>query len=216
MAKHLFTTEELQQIEQAVRDAEAASGGEIVPVFVRQSSFYEMALWRGGFLLSAFTALALTLFYAFTDGLLFLPPYLWLLIVLTAGLWGALLVAVLPSLKRWLIGKRPMHVRALDQAKNMFYDYQVADTEQRTGILLFISFFEKQVVILGDVGISEVVPEDRWQDIVTTLIQGLKQGKTTPSICQAIQSCGQLLEQSDIQHAESDNNELSDNVRFHE
>ncbi len=216
MAKHLFTTEELQQIEQAVRDAEAASGGEIVPVFVRQSSFYEMALWRGGFLLSALTALTLALVYAFTDGLLFLPPYLWLLIVLTAGLWGALLVAVLPALKRLLVGKRAMHIRALDQAKNMFYDYQVADTEQRTGILLFISFFEKQVVILGDVGISEVVPEDRWQEIVTTLIQGLKQGKTTASICQAIQSCGHLLEQSDIQHAASDGNELSDNVRFHE
>lgn len=216
MAKRLFTAQELKKIEQTVRESEAVSGGEIVPVFTRQSSFYEIALWRGGFILAVISGLILVLLYSVTDWLLFLPPSLWLLTVLTCGLMGAALVQAIPFLKKSLIGKELMLTRALDQAKNMFYDYRVADTEQRTGILLFISFFEKQAVILADVGIAELVAEEQWKKIIQSLTEGLKRGETTESICQSIAACGKLLEESGIQRAETDGNELSDQVRFSE
>lgn len=216
MAKHLFSAQELEKIEQTVRASEAASGGEIVPVFTKQSSFYEIALWRGGFLLAVITGLVLTFLYLSTHWLLFLPPYVWLLVMLTFGLLGAALVQAIPGLKKLLVGKELMQIRALDQAKNMFYDYRVADTEQRTGILLFISFFEKQAVILADIGIAELIADEQWEDIIRSLTAGIKQGKTTASICQAITACGKLLEESGIQKAETDGNELSDQVRFNE
>ncbi len=214
MAKKLFTAEEFTRIEQAVKEAETSSGGEIVPVFAASSSFYETALWRGGFLSAVFSGIVLTGLYLLTDRLLFLPPYLWLLIILTAGLLGAFFVLGVPSLKRSLIGKELMQTRVLDQAKNMFYDYRVADTEQRTGILLFISFFEKQAVLLADVGIAEIVSEERWQEIIQALTQKLKQGHTTEGICQAILHCGRLLEESGIQQAKSEANELPDHIRI--
>lgn len=216
MAKHLFTAQELKKIEQTIRDSEAVSGGEIVPVFTKQSSFYEIALWRGGFILAVITGLILTLLYLSTQWLLFLPPYVWLLFVLTCSLIGAALVQAIPGLKKRLIGKELMEIRALDQAKNMFYDYRVADTEQRTGILLFISFFEKQAIILADIGIAELIEDDQWKNIIQSLTKGLKQGKATESICQAITTCGKLLEESGVQRAETDGNELSDQVRFNE
>lgn len=214
MANRLFTAEEVKSIEQAVKEAEASSGGEIVPVFTRQSSFYEMALWRGGFITACFAGLVLIVLHGLTDWLLFLPSYLWLLTVLTSGLLGAALVVTVPSLKRCLTGKRLMQARALDQAKNMFYDYRVGDTEQRTGMLLFISFFEKQAVILADTGIAELVHEEQWQEIIRSLTRGQKEGKVTESICEAIKACGLLLKQSGIQCADSDDNELSDSIRF--
>lgn len=216
MAKHLFTPEELKKIEQTIREAEAISGGEIVPVFTKQSSFYEMALWRGGFILAVISSLILIVLYFSTDWLLFFPPYLWLLVVFTCGMIGAALIRAVPGFKKSLVGKERMYTRILDQAKNMFYDYRVADTEQRSGILLFISFFEKQAVILADVGIAELVTEDQWKTIIQALTTGIKQGRTTESICSAIISCGKLLEESGIQRAETDGNELSDQVRFNE
>ena len=103
MAHDLFTPEELQQIQQAVQQAEATSGGEIVPVLARQSSFYETAFWRAGFWFALFAGTVLSVLYVTTTYLLLLPPYLWLLIVLVAGLLGALLAQALPSFKRWLI-----------------------------------------------------------------------------------------------------------------
>lgn len=216
MANKLFTAKELQNIEQSVKEAEAISGGEIIPVFARHSSFYEMALWRSGFILAGFCGLMLSVIYLFTDWLLFLPPYIWLLIMLTAGLAGAIMALMLPSLKRSLIGKKILQARVLEQAKNMFYDHNVGGTEQRTGILIFISFFEKQAVILADIGIAELVSEGQWEAIMQSLTRSIKKKKKAAGICQAIQACGHLLAGSGVQKAASDDddNELPDSVRF--
>ena len=210
----LFSPSELDQIKQAVQQAETYSGGEIVPVLARQSSFYEIALWRAGFLFASVTSIILTLLYLFTDALLWMPPYLWLLVVMVAGLLGAILVILFPAFKRSLLSREMLKARVLDQAKNMFYDHQVTLTAQRTGVLLFISFFEHQVVILADVGIDELVVPQTWQTITDQLTTGLQQGKRVESINEAIAACGRLLEESGVQRAVDDDNELSNEVRL--
>ena len=216
MASPLFTSEELTQIQRAVQHAEASSGGEIVPVLARQSSFYESAYWRGGFLLASFTGLLLTLLYFTSDFLLFAPPHLWLLVILASGLLGALIVLLVPAVKRLLIGRATQEARVLDQAKTLFYNYGLTLTEQRTGILLYISFLEHQAVILADAGIDELVPPDAWQSMIGTLTSGLKQGRRVESICATLEACGRLLEESGVQRAVDDDNELSDEVRVQE
>ena len=216
MAHDLFTPEELQQIQQAVQQAEATSGGEIVPVLARQSSFYETAFWRAGFWFALFAGTVLSVLYVTTTHLLLLPPYLWLLIVLVAGLLGALLAQTLPSFKRVLISSAVQEARVLDQAKDMFYDHGVSFTEQRTGILIYVSFFEHRAVILADVGINELVPEGAWGTVVNQLTDGLKQGQRATSLSEAILACGRLLEESDVQHAVDEGNELSDEIRLNE
>ena len=214
MARSLFTSEELQQIQQAVKQAEATSGGEVVPVLARQSSFYETAFWRAGFLVALLTGVVLTVLYLATDFLLLLPPYLWLLIALVAGLSGAILTLVIPAFKRAMVGRAILEARVLDQAKDVFYDHGISLTEQRTGILIYISFFEHQAVILADVGIDELVPPHAWENIVNQLTAGLKQGRRAASISEAIVACGQLLEESGVQKAVEDDNKLSDEVRW--
>ncbi|MGB3851002.1 MAG: TPM domain-containing protein [Tunicatimonas sp.] len=216
MATPLFTSEELTQIQQAVQRAEAGSGGEIVPVLARQSSFYESAYWRGGFLLALLVGGLLTLLYFTTDFLLFAPPHLWLLAVLASGLLGALITLLIPVVKRLLIGRATQEDRVLDQAKTLFYDHGLATTEQRTGILLYISFFEHRAVILADVGIDELVPPQSWQVMIDELTTGLKQGRRVESICATLAACGRLLEESGVQRATDDDNELSDEVQVRE
>ncbi len=212
MSKSLFSAQELKQIGQAVQEAEAQSAGEIMPVFLQSASFYETAYWRGSFLFAAVVAVVLSLLYFFTDVLLFAPPYLWLVFVLASGALGALLVYAVPAFKRMLLGKDVMVNRTVGQAKNMFYDYQVMGTEQRSGILLFISFFERQAIILPDIGLAELVEEQQWQKIVDTLVQGISRQQITDSICQAIHSCGQLLQESGLQST-ADENQLPDQLR---
>ena len=216
MSQQFFSKQALKHIETAVTEAEAASGGEIVPVFARQSSFYEMALWRGGFVLAFMVSIVLLVVNETTDVLLFLPPYLWLIIVFSSGVLGAAMVMQIHVLKRWIIGKKILQARVEDQAQNMFYQHNVSFTEQRTGILLYISFFERMAVILPDIGIAEVVPEEAWEKIITGLTTHLRNGNTIEGITSAIQACGKLLEESHIQVADDEGNELSDEVRFNE
>ncbi|MEM8968801.1 MAG: hypothetical protein AAGE93_20460 [Bacteroidota bacterium] len=211
-----LTKKDLQNIEAAVQQVEAQTGGEIVPVLAKQSSFYEIALWRVGVLFAGVAGIVLTLLFVTTNFLLFMPPYLWLLIALVAGLFGMTIAVSSWSFKRWFLSKELMQARALDQAKNMFYDHNVHLTEPRTGILIYVSFFEHQAVILADVGISELVADDRWEEIVQELTRGLKQNQTTKSICQAIEACGKLLEASEVHQPTDDDNSLSDEVRINE
>jgi len=214
MPKKLFSKEELKRIEEAVKEAEASSDGEIIPVFARQSSFYEMALWRGGFGLAVIVSLILLFINEMTDLLLFVPPYLWVILVFFSGMVGAALVMQIASLKRLVVGKNILRARVEDQAQNMFYQHNVSFTEQRTGILLYISFFEKMAVVLPDIGIAEVVDEDAWSKLIHNLTTQLKQGNAIEGITAAIKECGLLVENSHIQEAKDDGNELSDEVRF--
>ncbi len=213
MSQVLFTPDELQQIRQAVEEAEQSSAGEIVPVFAKQSSFYEAALWRGGFIFATATGIVLSLFYLLTDFLLWWPPYLWLLIVLTGGLLGTILVLLSPAFRRALLSRTTLEDRVLTQAKDAFYNYNVSMTEQRTGILLYVSFFEHQAVVLADVGITELVPTEAWQEIIAHLTDGLRQGQKVESIGRALAECGRLLETSGVQKAADDDNELPNDVR---
>ncbi|MGB3588548.1 MAG: hypothetical protein WBA23_18520 [Tunicatimonas sp.] len=209
-----LTKKDLREIEKAVQQAETRTGGEIVPVLAKQSSFYEIALWRAGAVFAALAALVLTILFLTTDLLLFMPPYLWLLITLTAGLMGMTLVVSSWPFKRLFLSKQLLEARVLDQAKNMFFDHDVHLTEPRTGILVYVSFFEHQAVILADVGIAELVDENSWSDVVKQLTVGLKQGRTTESICQAIAACGEILEASGVHKPIDDDNKLTDEVRI--
>ncbi|MEQ9438857.1 MAG: hypothetical protein RIG62_07395 [Cyclobacteriaceae bacterium] len=211
-----LTREDLQQIAQAVKQAEEQTGGEIVPVLAKESSFYEIALWRAAALLAGLMGIILTVLYLFTDLLLFMPPYLWLLLVLTAGLVGMMLAVSAWPIKRLFLGKRLREARVVDQAKNMFYDHDVHLTEQRTGVLIYVSFFEHQAVILADIGIDELVPPDAWVTIVQRLTEGMKQGRATESLSEAILACGRLLEESGVHKPIDDDNQLSDDVRVQE
>ncbi|HMV43317.1 MAG TPA: hypothetical protein PKD50_12325, partial [Leptospiraceae bacterium] len=88
----------------------------------------------------------------------------------------------------------------------------VFNTKTRTGMLLFISFFEKEALILGDEGINQKVTPDVWEGILSQLIQGMKSGEKTNSIIAAIRSMGNLLKQYPIDA--KDTNELRDDLRL--
>lgn len=212
MPKNLFSPQQLQQIEQAVKHAESISGGEIVPVFVKQSSTYEIALWRSGFATSVLAGIILVILYFSNDTILFLPPYFWSLIPITAGLLGALGVILFPALRRMVIGKTLMQAKVEAKAKCLFFDHNVSLTDQRSGILLMISFFERKAIVLSDVGIAELVEPQVWEGIINELTQGIRKGELTQSIGDAILKCGNVVAESGLQRGDNGKNELSDTV----
>lgn len=216
MSHPLFTKEEVSQIKNAVIEAEKLSGGEIVPVISRQSSWYEQTLWRAGALFSLLTALVLTIIYLSSDALLWLPPYLWLLICTTGGIAGATIAESLPFVKRFFISAESLRQQAEGKAKQLFVEQSISQTDQRTGILLYISFFERHASILPDIGISEVVDQQVWDKILQQLVKDMRSDSPASAISHAIVSCGKVLEESGVQKAIDDDNELPDKVHIDE
>ncbi|MGD8439931.1 MAG: TPM domain-containing protein, partial [Holophagae bacterium] len=115
--------------------------------------------------------------------------------------------------RRWLIGDRLLELRARQRAAAAFLEEEVFATRDRTGILIFVALFEQQVVVLGDAGINRVVPEGAWQQIVDDVVRGVRQGRPTEALIQAIGDSGRLLEAHRLEIRPDDIDELDNELR---
>lgn len=208
-----FSTEEFDRIKAAVKKAEDRISGEIVPVFVERSGFYTIANYRGGILLAAAAFLTIIIFDRYVPALAIFDPLLILLIVSTAGLIGGMLTHTLPFLKRSLISREHLDQATRKRAETAFLEEEVFNTRQRTGILIFISFFEHEVMVLADRGISKVVDQKEWDDMVQHIIEKIRQGRITEGIEDAIRRCGEILYEKGFLKSADDINELKDDLR---
>lgn len=214
MSKYTFSAAEKAAVEQAVKDLETVSCGEIVPFFVRASDEYREASW--------FLSVALAILTAGGIGIL---SYLWLLpfqitpleqslVVIAVAVLGYILPLLFPALKRLLVAKERQALRVQQRAMEAFLSEQVFATEERVGVLIFISRLEHQVIVLGDEGINAKVQADDWQHVVDEVVKGIKAKKIGDGIVAAIALCKELLLANGFTRKASDTNELSDGLRI--
>jgi putative membrane protein len=209
-----FTQQELDRIKAAVKQAESKISGEIVPVFVERSGFYTIANYRGGILLAAVTFLLIIIIdrYAAPNPVL-LDPLMIFFIVTAAGMVGGIFTHYLPFLKRSLVSHEQVGQATRRRAEAAFIEEEVFNTRHRTGILIFISFFEHEVMVIADRGISKVVEQKAWDDIVNNMIEQIRMGRVTEGIEAAILRCGEMLFEKGFLREADDTNELRDDLR---
>ena len=162
-AKTFFSDEEKARIEAAVNAAEARTSGEIVPLLVDAAYDYPRAEIVGG----ASFALGLAVLVAWAFGhdsiWVFLPVFL------VAYLPCKLLIRTLPGLKRRMIHPAEMAAEVEEKALVSFLTHNLHQTRDATGVLILICLFEKRVRVLADSGISSVIPQPTWDEIVATI-----------------------------------------------
>ncbi len=213
LIERYLSKSDFTKIEDAVREAERNTSGEIVPYVVARSDDYDEAEWRGGFLLGALTLVALDLVYEFASGWIAMSPTIIGLAALLAGAIGFLLVKFFSPLKRLLAGASQIERRVAQRASEAFLAEEVFRTRDRTGILLFVSLMEHRVVVLGDAGINAKVEESAWHDLVQRIVQGIRDGRTAEGFVSAIGECGNLLSRHGVTIRPDDTNELPDTLR---
>jgi putative membrane protein len=207
-----FSQADLDAIQAAVQEAEGRTSGEIVPYVVERSDEYPTTAWKGaalGALLGPMVALAI---HRWTD-VWGWPLGLW--IALPAPLGGAIgyLLALIDPVRRWMAGEHTLDARARRRAAVAFLDQEVFRTRDRTGILLFVSLFERRVVLLADSGIHQKVEEGAWEAITGRLAQGIRSGRPAPALIEAVRACGELLERHGVERRAEDTDELSNELR---
>jgi putative membrane protein len=212
----LFSPEELNRIEQAVKRAEERISGEIVPVFVPYSDEYEIGNLRAGVAFSFLSALVWLGFYEFRTGWdghwIFSPE---LLLILMAVSFTAAFFAARSFFKFRLLFLLPAEKsEAADRrAQRAFLEQNVFQTRYRTGILIFISEAEHRAEVLGDTGISAKVSPEEWEHVLHYILDGMRQKNKAEGICAAVEAAGELLLKKGFPKEADDQNELSDNIR---
>ena len=214
MSHQRFSEDQLGHIREAVRKAEENISGEIVPVFVEQSGQYTIAYHRSGMIGAIASFILIILFDRFFPEMAIYDPLLIFIIVLTGGLLGFILVHFIPGLKRSLIAKSQQQEATRQRAENAFLQEEVFNTLHRTGIMLFVSFFEHEVIIMADRGIAKVVDQQEWDRIVKTITDGISSNNLIGSMETAIARCGEVLKEKGFIKSADDINELPDNLRI--
>lgn len=181
-----LTEQEKEKIRTAIAEAEARTSGEIVTVIANTSDtyLYIPTLW------AALLALAVPglnfLFGAPLDRVLVYQ--LQVLVFLAAAL-----LFQLDSVKMYLIPKRVKHDRASMVARQQFVYQGLHTTENRTGILIFVSVAEHYVEIIADKGINDRIDSKVWQTTVDEFTELLKQGRTYEGFMSAVNLCREQL-----------------------
>jgi putative membrane protein len=177
----------------AVQEAEKHTAGEIVPMVVSASYHYPMADVIGGVCLALPAALLLT---PLIGGWLWIGSWnLWLFLGLFSLLFPAMMLVVrhAAGLKRLFIAGREIDAEVEEAAVTSFFKKGVYRTRDETGILIFISLFERRVWVLADRGINRKVAQDQWHGIVTRILDGIRQQRAGEAICAAVAEIGELL-----------------------
>jgi putative membrane protein len=215
--KAKFSDNDLLRIKAAVKDAEDKISGEIVPVIVERSGQYSIANYKGSLIGASFFFVLIVLLdrglLELANNTLFYDPAFIFLIVILGGILGAVIPHFSDTIRRFLVAKQYQDLTTRQAAENAFLEEEVFNTRQRTGIMIFISFFEHEVIVMADVGISKVVDQSVWDKIVGDIIKSIRAGKVVEALEEGIRQCGNILLEKGFRKTEDDVNELRDDLR---
>jgi putative membrane protein len=201
-ARDFFTHEERQKINQAVTEAEKQTCGEIVPVVAAASGRYDRPEDLGGFLLALLLLTASWLAFQgvtplagdWVHGFALTLRLRWVLLILIGGFMaGVALTSRVGWLRRLLATECEMRAEVERGAWEAFSRLRVGRTGGGTGVLLYLSLFERMVSVVGDEPIAQKLDQTSWDELRDTLIAGLRGKRPAEALCQAIARCGELL-----------------------
>lgn len=212
-----FSEADHSRIESAVATAEARTSGEIVPYLVASSDSYTVTRWRSA-LLFLVVGMVITFgvknFTTLWDTAWLYSSWGIAIIGILSVALGLLTVEAIPAYKRLLAGETPMARLVHLSAMRAFVEEEVFKTRDRTGILLFISIFEHRVEVIGDEGINEAVESGAWEEVVSAIIDGIRNGQITDGIVAGIDRCGHLLQKHGVEIEPDDTDELDNRMRI--
>lgn len=182
----LLNQSECQQLAEAIADVEQSTDAEIVTVLSPQADTYAFipSLW------AALICLSLPL-------LVYLAGFVIPIEVLLTLQWGLLGVLTLvfrwPPMLRRITPRFIQYYRAAQMAKAQFLVQGIHHTEHETGVLIFVSEFERYVEVITDRGVSRVIRDEEWQQVIDQLTAYVKRGDTLPGFLACVQQASQLL-----------------------
>ncbi|MEB0207983.1 TPM domain-containing protein [Pseudomonas sp. CCC3.1] len=183
----LLTQEQQRQVEEAVTRAEQRTDAEIVTVLAPRADDYSYIplLW------ASLIALVVPALVHVVNGDMTIYS---LLMLQWATFVFLSLIFRIRSITTFLIPARVRHWRASNLARRQFLEQKLHHTQDRTGVLIFVSEAERYVEILVDEGISQRLDNSDWGTIVSDFVRRVALGHTAEGFIACIDASAELLE----------------------
>ncbi len=214
-----FTDEQREKIAEAVAEAEGKTTAEIVPVVATASGRYDrpediVGLWVGAlFLIAAWflvpSADSASGSWGFSWAAYALPI---LVVALVAGfILGVAAGSSIGWLRRLFTPDRQMIDEVSARARAVFFDSRVHRTAEGTGILVYLSLYERMAAVIADDTVVEQIGQAAIDELCDALTTGLQDGDAVEAVCATISRAGERL--AGVLPCDDENpNELADNL----
>lgn len=178
-----LSTEQREHINNAVASVESRTGTQIVVAVVPKSDSYPELPWKAFACATALAALAVVVSDTWRpDWWMSAAPMFAVHIVLGVGVAAALAAVFIAPFGRLFLRGTRAETEARLRAQSLFLERELFAPRERSAVLLLISEFERQFVILPDSGIRAKVPEAAWQSVVTAMRDSLAKGDYVEAI----------------------------------
>lgn len=211
MTNQLFTDSDNKKIEAAIKAAEKKTNGEIVVHVSEQSDFY----FRGA--LTCSLALGFSFLVLSYVAAVFFPETVlrhFELISILVFIVSFGLAYIFPSIRILFVPQKELLLRVVQKAQLIFFQRELFQTKDRTGLLIFISLLERKVEVLGDTEINKQIAPEQWVTIVNAITAGIKNKNASDGVIKGISLAADLLVTSDFHIQPDDENELPNTVSF--
>ncbi len=204
-SRALFEVEAKSRVNAVVKELERATSAEIVVVMRVKAGSYRHVdyLWGAGL---ALVALLVFLFHPAPFPITPFPA-----VAFVAFVVGATVSAYFEPLQRMMVTRTALVASARRAALVDFYDRGITRTRGRSGVLVFVSIFERSVAVVPDVGIDEAALGEAYQAAKAKLGDVLLESLETTPFEEALRGFGSVLAAA-LPRAHDDQNELSDEV----
>jgi len=99
----------------------------------------------------------------------------------------------------------------LDHAAYVFTELSMDRTQDRNGVLFYVSVVDRKLAVIGDSGINARVGEDYWTDVLEVVQTHFAAGDHAQGLIAGIDMTGEKLAEH-FPHQFADTNELSDEI----
>ena len=174
--KQLLSDTDRSLLDKQVAEVESQTKAQIVLASIKRSDNYAEIPWKAfafGTSISGFAVLLLDLLLQrwTTESMILLS----VAATLAAGVIFVLLTLIFPGFARLFLSESRRETETFQYAESLFLSRELFMTEGRRGILLLVSHFERQVVILPDKGVIDRLSTEVMKNIISKMRHNLRQ-----------------------------------------
>ena len=131
---------------------------------------------------------------------------------LSAGVSFALLAIFVPKFAKLFLSAHRAKEDVRQYAESLFLARELFATSKRNGILLLVSLFERQVILLPDNGITNQLTQEAMENIIVPVTLSLKHNNISKALEEGLQGLSLILESKTSEQAGENKNELSNQI----
>lgn len=176
--KKILSDSDRKLLDKRIAEAEKQTGVQIVLASIVRSDSYVEIPWKAFAIGASLASLLMIIIHLFVLGwITSLMIFISLAAILVFGAIMALLSVWIPGFSRLFLSPQRKEAETLQYAQSLFLSHELFTTENRMGILLLVSQFERQVIILPDTGLRDQLTTEVLDEIISIMRRYLRRNE---------------------------------------